>query len=899
MPVRRYNKKQRTESGGRQHLVMLSAVTNLGLFAVINILLVALVHVDTHSSLPDSVNYTVRVFIWANAAAAVITAIAAPFILSAFERLQHRLSRQNKELRSLHAIDTAISSELNLGTILEVAVRNAVVAADGEYGALWLFADADVSIAQGTGSPVVDSEAFHNVTAALRPLVKEVVVDRHADTPRHLDNPHRRRDLKATWAVDQTVEALKLRNYVIVPIKQHDRAIGVLMVANRGEYPGQPAGFNTEDEDLLTAIATTIAVAVQNSRLYEETERRGAMLRSLVARIGDAVSASSDASLLMQVLVDEAKRILGSSRVAVYEFDDAQESFLPLAASDDEGAGRSVDLFYRKPLDMDIILPPEADNGPACHYYSNVRSALGLDVEVGQFLSMPGFLFVLRSRDQSCIGLLCMLDTAQRPSSGEAWSFAHALASQAAVALENARLAERTHALLAQARALQDATNKIAAELKIDRVLEGIMESARSVLTADGYAIWDFDAEASEWRKRAGLGISYGSEVNAAGQGAPREIEALQYVLREQSPLVIPNTAHAPLASTLSLGPRPLDAAWYHEQDFDQPWKDGEQASAQAAAREGARHHVRALLALPLVYHGKTTGVMALYYRSPHAFIPDEVGLAQSFASQAANALQNARMFAELNALYKREKRIAGELQRSLLPPIPPEVGKFKVSSRYQAGLDEAAVGGDFLDLFFLGPQTMGLVIADVSGKGLPAAVQTAMIKYTLRAFAGEIPGSPAAVLQRVNNVLCNRSTAIQGFVTLFYGVLDVENGVLTYANAGHELPLLCDSENGWVCGLPVADGIALGCMPNMDFQNRTVILDPGSMLLMYTDGLTEARNNDDEFLGLEGLRRYVSCGYGDAETAIQAIYDAVEDFAGDSLRDDVAMLLVQRKPEV
>src|SRR3569833_4145132 len=105
---------------------------------------------------------------------------------------------------------------------------------------------------------------------------------------------------------------------------------------------------------------------------------------------------------------------------------------------------------------------------------------------------------------------------------------------------------------------------------------------------------------------------------------------------------------------------------------------------------------------------------MALYYRTPHTFIPDEVGLAQSFAHQAANALQNARMLTELNALYKREKRIAGELQRSLLPPIPPEEGKFNVSHRYQVGLEEAAVGGDFLDLFFLSSSRIGLVFVVV-----------------------------------------------------------------------------------------------------------------------------------------------------------------------------------------
>ncbi len=147
-------------------------------------------------------------------------------------------------------------------------------------------------------------------------------------------------------------------------------------------------------------------------------------------------------------------------------------------------------------------------------------------------------------------------------------------------------------------------------------------------------------------------------------------------------------------------------------------------------------------LALPLLYAGQATGVMTLYYQEPRPFTADEIGLAQSFANQAANALENARLFAELRAMYAHRK---ADRRDSAKQPAAglcrPQVGVIEFAHEYQAALEEAVIGGDFFDLFPLGEDRMGLVMADVSGKGLKAAVQTAMLKYTLRGFALENPG--------------------------------------------------------------------------------------------------------------------------------------------------------------
>ena len=197
--------------------------------------------------------------------------------------------------------------------------------------------------------------------------------------------------------------------------------------------------------------------------------------------------------------------------------------------------------------------------------------------------------------------------------------------------------------------------------------------------------------------------------------------------------------------------------------------------------------------------------------------------------------------------------------------------------------------------MFSLGEHEVGIVLADVSGKGLKAAVQTAMLKYTLRGFALEMPGSPGAVLARVNDVLCSPMSSHDGFVTVFYGVLNTKTAEIVYASAGHEPPLHRSALTGQAQPLPLTDGLALGCVPNVLYEECRLRLAPGDLLLLYTDGLTEARAAGGSFLGLDGLAALLPAADVSADLAVQTLYDAVTEFAADVRRDDVAMLALRR----
>ncbi len=829
-----------SQAGG---ISWLSALTGILLFALFNLLLTLL--------LPGQFAGSTSAAVVSDAVAALLAIIIAPFLLKTLDKMQEQVARQNNELRSLHAIDRAIGGTLDLQAVLEIAVKEATVAVDGEFGALWLL-DSE------TSWPKPLASAFYAASPGIQAALTERLGMGSVDLVRRTGTSRRWQD------IDEPRHSLApapwLRNALAVPIVQGQAVLGLVQISNRGGTLTPLDGFTEDDQRLLESVAATVAVAVQNARLYQETLRRDEILRGLVARTGDAIAASSDAPLLMQILADEAARILSCRRVAVYEYGEDARQFTPLAAHDDaaardeSGRGRSLlERFYAQPLMRDVAdLPALITEGRSsksggdwdtpAFYVPSAPDALGLAPAEAAFLSSPGYVFVLRSRDRRGIGLLCLLDSSPRLKQPDAAGFARALAAQASVALENAQLSRRTEALLARTQALQAATTQIAAELDTGRVLEGVVGSARRVLDADGYALWGRDT--GDWQRQAAWGVQREDAPERSGEAA-----LLTTVLSVRTPRT-------------------------------------------AAALDGP---VRAQLALPLLYAGRATGVMALYSVLPRTFTPDEIGLAQTFANQAASALENARLFTELQAAYVRERHIAGRFQESLLPSYAPRFGAFEFAHKYQAALEEAVIGGDFFDLFPLGETRMGVVMADVSGKGLAAAVQTALLKYTLRGFALEAPDAPAEVLARLNDVLCSPMSSHDGFVTLFYGVLDVVTGALTYASAGHEPPLRRAGINGPVQPLTECDGMVLGAMPGVAYEQCRAVLSPGDLLLLYTDGLTEARAADGSFLELEGLAALLPRADVSASEAVTTLYESAAAFADNVRRDDVAILVLRR----
>jgi sigma-B regulation protein RsbU (phosphoserine phosphatase) len=226
-----------------------------------------------------------------------------------------------------------------------------------------------------------------------------------------------------------------------------------------------------------------------------------------------------------------------------------------------------------------------------------------------------------------------------------------------------------------------------------------------------------------------------------------------------------------------------------------------------------------------------------------------------------------------------------------MMPGEFPCARGFEIGRCYQIALDEALVGGDFYDAFCVGKDQLGIVIADVAGKGLNAAVYTAMTKYMLRAYALE-ESAPEHVLARLNEAL-NECTPPEVFVTLIYGVLDSKTGVLRYTNAGHEPPAFLSGRTGLAYSLDVT-GRALALARGSTYTACDIAMREGDAVVFYTDGITDSGFGVDR-LGIERLLKTVeSSASSSASSMADAVLHTALEFSSGKLADDAAILVIK-----
>jgi sigma-B regulation protein RsbU (phosphoserine phosphatase) len=217
--------------------------------------------------------------------------------------------------------------------------------------------------------------------------------------------------------------------------------------------------------------------------------------------------------------------------------------------------------------------------------------------------------------------------------------------------------------------------------------------------------------------------------------------------------------------------------------------------------------------------------------------------------------------------IMDRELMQAREIQVSMLPSVLPRMEGLDLGANMVAA---RMVGGDFFDVIPLDEDRLGLVVGDVSGKGVPAALFMALTRSLLRAESSPA-ASPEKVLRRVNHHLLGMN-AKDMFVTILYGVLNRQTHNFVYVRAGHELPLVWDAD-GTLTTPEIGSGQLMGIFPNPILETQTLSLPPGSTLLIYTDGVTEARNEREEFFGDEGL---IAAVPGLLDKSAQGICDAL-----------------------
>jgi len=338
------------------------------------------------------------------------------------------------------------------------------------------------------------------------------------------------------------------------------------------------------------------------------------------------------------------------------------------------------------------------------------------------------------------------------------------------------------------------------------------------------------------------------------------------------------NWPAGPLSETLGAGA--LSAF-----ESRQPWQDG---------RDDENGPLASVAFIPLLIGGGAIGVLGLGGHTPRHLNEDDLRFARLLANQAALSVEQARLHRveSRGQRMERELQQARQIQMSLLPSGYPQVAGYDFAAAYESARE---IGGDLYDFIEWpgDPNRIGLLIADVSGKGTAAALFMAHSRAMIRGAAQTQPG-PAATLAAANVQIARDNHAML-FVSAFYAVMDAPSGRLTFANAGHNVPIVRRADGR--VEEAVARGMVLGIMDDMTYDEATTTLAENDIIVLYTDGITEAMNARGDLFDKERLMAAVrGANPTDARALIDAILAAVRDFTGDTPQaDDLTIVTVRR----
>ncbi len=426
------------------------------------------------------------------------------------------------------------------------------------------------------------------------------------------------------------------------------------------------------------------------------------------------------------------------------------------------------------------------------------------------------------------------------------------LANQFAVAIDNASLLREAKNEAMKRRLLFQVGTKLSSTLNIDEVLKLILDSLHKVVKFDAGGVYLINEREGDISSVYAEGYDKENEKFVHmkfGQGL------VGWSAKTGEALIIPNVAS------------------------DNRYVD-------------ARPTTRSELVAPMKIDGRVIGVMNLESDNSDSFDADSLDLLTAFASQAAISVERALLHKKMLESKRLEEQlaIARQIQLTFLPKGDPSLPGYDISG---VNIPSEEVGGDYFDFIKIIEHQTGISIADVSGKGIPAALIMASYRASLIA---EIRNNYAirTICGKVNRLL-HESVEQGNYVTAFYGVLDSKNDIFTFSNCGHNRPVLY-RENGSVEYL-LEGGPALGVIKDSVYEERPIFLRPGDVIVFYTDGVTEVVNNEGKEFGLEGLvaliKKYRKLP---AREIHRKIYNEITAFASPRHNfDDLTMIVIKK----
>ncbi|HVD12287.1 MAG TPA: SpoIIE family protein phosphatase [Gaiellaceae bacterium] len=671
-----------------------------------------------------------------------------------------------------------------------------------------------------------------------------------------LEAAQRAQEAPGSLAVDR-VDASEGPSGALVTLQLGEPPQGALQLL-LAEVPAPGDPFLDRLGTFAVRAAHALRAGDRRRTLAVELERS----RALLTIVGQAIAQLSLTHTL-DTAVEHVSELLGAERLAVYLAGEDEQRLEPAAERELTGpharvAERLLELLLGPARGRGLLAVPYAASDPRLAGVSDVLEEIGIEAAV----AVP-----LRVRDD-LIGLLAVYPDVGRELTENEESLLLALAAQLAVAVQNARLheetkrlsTERTRALEAELeasrrlRVLYEISRSFSESLSLERTLEAVARTIVDLLEVDAAALRMPDERGTSL-------VPVAMHVREE-----RMTEAMRAILSLPQPLTPVRPTVFRGGQALLLDPRTAKELGPAHEPLVPFLEKGSSAAI-----------------IPLATQTEILGTLTLVSLDPDRPLAGErLEVAASVAGQAALALDNAR-------LYQQQKQFADSMQHSLLPSERPKAEGLDVGAVY-ASSARMDVGGDVFDFLELGDGRLAVVLGDVTGHGVDAAADMAMAKFVFRSLAREHP-EPGDFLAAANEIVLEE-TGEGKFITLLYLAVDGRKGELVCASAGHPPPRIVPAG-----GSPVplrVRGLALGIAEAQTYAAERVRLEPGDAVVLYTDGLPEARR-DGELYGEDRLDAVLASNASlPAEELAKALVEDCRAFAGE-LADDCAVVVVKR----
>lgn len=302
---------------------------------------------------------------------------------------------------------------------------------------------------------------------------------------------------------------------------------------------------------------------------------------------------------------------------------------------------------------------------------------------------------------------------------------------------------------------------------------------------------------------------------------------------------------------------------------------------------------IKSLLSVPLIFKGNMIGLLTAFnQKSPEGFTSESQRLLSIIATQSAQVIQNARLLDKEKELVRvrEEMRMAYEIQVNLLPKSAPEIPGYDIAGK---SIPAKFVGGDYFDFIPAGENRLAFCLGDVTGKGMPAALLMSNIQAAIHSQVISAP-QPRDCMRNTNTIIY-QNTGMGKFVTMFYGVLDFTTHRIVYCNAGHDYPFFLESPES--LSRLETGGLVLGFVPVHQYEEAEISVAPSCCLVLYSDGVPEAMNQQGEEFGEERLLEVIRENLNlSAHSLVEAIIEVVRGHAGDTPQsDDITLLVIRR----